>query len=110
MINNYHILKLGGNITMAQNDEKKNNVLLENLAIITTPENVQKYILGTKKDGNPRALYDVIRDYTKPGKKKKKKHKKNKNHDDLTSYSLYVTTKKKGKKKGKKKKNKHWHI
>lgn len=98
---------------MSQSEEKKNNVLLENLAEIATPENVQKYILGTKKDGNPRAVYDIIRDYTKPGKKKKKKHKKNKNHgvDDVTAYSLYVTTKKKGKKKGKKKKkNKHWHI
>ena len=88
-------------------DEKKDNVFLNNLAVITTPENIQKYILGTKKNGYPRAVYDIVKDYTKP-KKHKKKKKKHSNDNDLTSYSLYVTTK--GKKKKKKKKNKHWHI
>ena len=88
-------------------DEKKDNVFLNNLAVITAPENIQKYILGTKKNGCPRAVYDIVKDYTKP-KKHKKKKKKHHDDNDLTSYSLYVTTKKKGKKK--KKKNKHWHI
>ena len=98
---------------MADNKDKDNlkasNVILNNLAILMTPENVQKYILGNKKDGNPRAVYDVIRDYTKP-KKKKKKNKNNKESKNSGSrYDLYVTTKKKKKKK-KNKKNKHWHI
>ena len=98
---------------MADNKDKDNlkasNVILNNLAILMTPENVQKYILGNKKDGNPRAVYDVIRDYTKP-KKKKKKNKNNKESKNSGSrYNLYVTTKKKKKKK-KNKKNKHWHI
>ena len=98
---------------MADNKDKDNlkasSVILNNLAILMTPENVQKYILGNKKDGNPRAVYDVIRDYTKP-KKKKKKNKNNKESKNSGSrYDLYVTTKKKKKKK-KNKKNKHWHI
>ena len=102
---------------MADNKDKDNlkasNVILNNLAILMTPENVQKYILGNKKDGNPRAVYDVIRDYTKPKKKKKKNKNKNKNNKESKNsgsrYDLYVTTKKKKKKK-KNKKNKHWHI
>ena len=101
---------------MADNKDKDNlkasNVILNNLAILMTPENVQKYILGNKKDGNPRAVYDVIRDYTKPKKKKKKnKNKNNKESKNSGSrYDLYVTTKKKKKKNKKNKKNKHWHI
>lgn len=94
---------------MAQNEEKKDNILLNNLAIISTPENIQKYILGTKKNGQARAIYDIVKDYAKPKKKKKKKNKKKHNgsNNDLTSYSLYVTAKKK---KDKKKKKKYWHI
>lgn len=90
--------------------DKKDNVLLNNLAIITSPENIQKYILGTKKNGTPRAVYDIIKDYSQPAKKKgkKKKNKGYKDSGDITGYSLYVTTKKKGKKK--KKKDKYWHI
>lgn len=80
---------------------KKSSVVADNLSVIATPEGFQKYILGTKKNGNPRALYDVVKDYTKPKKKKKKKKKKNPN----SSYDLYLTSKKK-----KKKKKKHWHI
>ncbi len=81
------------------------NVLLNNLAALSNPDNIQKYIFGTKKDGYPRAVYDIVKDYTKPKKKKKKKDK----YGDST-YSLYLMAKgKKGKKK-KKKKNKYWHI
>jgi len=92
---------------MADNEKKTQNPLVENLAVLTTPENIQKYFFGTKKNGAPRAVYDIVRDYTKP-KKKKKKHKKK----DLSpsTYDFYVSAKKR-KKKHKKKKNKNfWHI
>ena len=92
-------------------DEKKTNetanVLKENLTVLMSPDGVQKYILGTKKNGTPRAIYDVVKDYTKPKKKKKDKNKK----DELpASYSFYLGTTKKKKKKKKKKKDEHWHI
>lgn len=89
---------------------KQRNPLVDNLAVITKPENIQKYILGTKKNGQPRAVYDIIKDYTDPKHKKKKKKKK---HDDKpTAYSLYLETKsgKKKKKKHRKKRNKYWHV
>ncbi len=86
--------------------ETTKNTLLENLSVLATPEGIQKYLLGSKKNGEPRAIYDVVRDYTKP-KKKKKKNKKKK--DGASSYKFYVDTKK-SKKDKKKKKNKHWHI
>lgn len=86
--------------------EKGSNVFVENLAVLATPEGMQKYIFGTKKNGAPRAVYDIVRDFTKP--KKKKKHKKNK-HDD--TYSFYINTKKNKKHKKKSKKHdKYWHI
>ena len=87
-------------------DNNTTDIIKENAKTLLPPEGFQKYILGTKKDGNPRAVYDCIRDYTNPKKdKKKKKHKKNKNNPE-TSYAFYVSTKKKKKKK----KDKHWHI
>lgn len=82
--------------------EKKTPVWKDNLKKLAEPENIQKYILGTKKNGNPRALYDVIKDYTVPKKKKKKKKKYN-------PYSAFDVTVSKKKKK-KKKKDKYWHI
>lgn len=86
--------------------KRASSVLLDNLAALSKPENIQKYILGTKSSGYPRALYDIIKDYTKPKKKGEKKG------GGGSSYSLYLMAKgKKGKKKHKKgKKNKHWHI
>lgn len=100
-------------------DEKKTNenstsVFVENMAVLMSPEGVQKYILGSKKNGTPRALYDVVKDYTKPKKKNKKKNKKKGKKDDMnpTAYSFYLNTKK-GKKKNKKKNkksDKYWHI
>lgn len=91
---------------MATNEKDKElNPILNNIAILMTPENVQKYILGNKKNGSPRAVYDVIKDYTKP-KKKKKKNKKKATNNGGSRYDLYVSAKKKKKKK----KNKHWHI
>lgn len=90
-------------------EEKKNSVFAENMAVLATPEGIQKYILGSKKNGQPRAVYDVVKDYTKPKKKKKGKKKGKKDKSGNTSaYSLYVTTKKKKKKH--KKAGKHWHI
>ena len=85
-------------------EEKKSNVFLNNLAELTTPEGIQKYFFGTKKNGTPRAVYDIFKDYIKP-KKKHKKHKNKKNESN--SYAFYLNTKK-GKKK--KKDKKHWHI
>ena len=91
---------------------KGSNVLLENLSVLMTPDGVQKYILGTKKNGSPRAVYDVVKDYTEPKKKKKGKKKgKKKNKVNVpTSYSFYLSTKSSKKKKKDKKKNKYWHI
>lgn len=91
--------------------DNNNNIFVENIMKIMNPEGVQKYILGTKKNGTPRALYDVLKDYSKPKKKKKKKGKKN--NEIPASYSLYLNTtnsKKKKKKKDKKNKDKYWHI
>lgn len=86
-----------------------NNVLLNNLATLSQPDNFQRYILGTKSNGQPRALYDVVKDYTRP--KKKKKHKKG-DDNQLNDFRLLITSggKKHKKKKKKHKKNKHWHI
>lgn len=88
-------------------EEKAKNVFIENLSILAEPENFQKYILGNKKNGQPRALFDVIKEFS-GGKGKKKKHKKGKkNKVPAASIDFYTSYKKK---KGKKKKKKHWHI
>lgn len=81
----------------------ENNQVLTNIQNMMTGENLQKYVLGTKKNGQPRAIYDVLKDImikNNGGKKKGKKHHKH----NGSAYSLYVTTKKKGKGKN------HWHI
>lgn len=86
-------------------EEKKTSKIAENLASMVTADNIQKYVLGTNKNGQPRAIYDVVKDFVKGSKKKKrKKEKKSKGGN---TFDLYLTAKK-GKKK--KKKNKHWHI
>jgi hypothetical protein len=72
--------------------------LLTQENVISTMENVQKYVLGHKKNGDPRAIYDVFRDYVNP---KKAKHNKKKRD----SFSLLLETRKK-----KRKKNKHWKF
>lgn len=92
---------------MADNEIKKNeHPILQNLADLSTPDNIQKYFFGTKKNGDPRAVYDIVKDFTKPKKKKKKKNK----GSPTTTYDFYVSAKK-HKKKHKKKKNKNfWHI
>lgn len=87
-------------------DENKKNMLVENLTVLATPEGMQKYLFGTKNNGQPRAVYDIVKDFTKTGKKKKKKNK-NKNNG---SYSFYIDTKKPKKKKKNKKKVEYWHI
>lgn len=87
-------------------DEK--TTIAENLSVLASPEGFQKYVLGSKKNGTPRAVYDVVKDFVHP--KKKKKHKKDKKGKKLKasgSYNFYVNAKK-GKKK--KKKAKYWHI
>ena len=81
---------------------KNNSVVVEVLATIFNPETLQTYVLGTKKSGKPRAIYDVYRDHTKP-KKKKKQNKADR-------YSLYFGTTKKNKKGKKNKKSKYWQY
>lgn len=67
-----------------------------------TRENIQTFILGYKKNGQPRAVYDIIKDYTAPEKKKKK----DKDRGPSGKFSLYLEGDTGGKKKKKKKKNK----
>jgi len=82
--------------------------VIENLEKLTNPDNFQKYVLGYKKNGQPRAAYDVIKDvYIEPKKKKKKKHDKN---NPYNTYSFYMNAKKKKKKHKKKNKKFSWHI
>jgi hypothetical protein len=81
-------------------EEKKENSLGEKLSELITAENIQKYVLGSTKEGNPRAIYDVGRGFIKP-KKKKKKGKKGK-YSMVDEYAVF-RKKKKGKKKKKNK-------
>lgn len=87
------------------------NVFLSNLAKLSEPENIQRYLFGQKDDGNWRSVHDVVQDYINPKKKKKKKDDYNQYND----FKLFLSTSKKDKKKKKKKKKKHkkndyWHI
>lgn len=88
-------------------DEKKNNIG-EKIAEVVTAENIQRYIMGTKKNGQPRAVYDIVKDFAKPKKKKKKKHKKA--TAPVSTYEVYLANKKAKKKRKKKKAAAHWHI
>lgn len=91
-------------------EEKKPSVFLQNMASLTEPDNFQKYILGYKSSGQPRAIYDVIRDCAGVNKKKKHKKKgKKKGRVPANGVSFYMSVKG-GKKKHKKKGKKHWHI
>lgn len=87
----------------------KTNIFVENLKEISKPDNFQKYILGYRKNGYPRAVYDVVRECTGIKKKKKKKHKKDKK-SSINGINFYTNVKKDKKKKKKKKYKKHWHI
>ena len=98
-------------------EEKSTNVFIENMKVLASPEGMQKYIFGSKKNGTPRAVYDIVKDYTKPSKKKKKKDKKKHKHSSSsgTSFEFYLQNssgkkKKKNKKNKKKKSDKYWHI
>lgn len=86
--------------------ERKKNELVSKLSDVfisaLTSENIQVYLLGTKKSGKPRSVYDIVKENTR------KKKKKNKNSDSV--YSIYRDTKKGKKKKGKRKKTKHWKF
>lgn len=83
------------------------------LGDVVTPKNIQEYILGTKKNGQPRAVYDIVKDFMIDKPKKKKKHKKKKGNgasigvfpDNMSVYNEYRKHKKKGKHK-----KKYWHI
>lgn len=86
--------------------ERKKNELVSKLSDVfisaLTSENIQVYLLGTKKSGKPRSVYDIVKENTR------KKKKKTKNSDSV--YSIYRDTKKGKKKKGKRKKTKHWKF
>lgn len=96
-------------------DSKKDTVTgIETIMNLKTAEILRDYFLGYKKNGKPRAVYDVIKDQLKishgGGKKKGKRAKADK-------FSLYVEpNRKSGKKKKKKNKNKkgkgkkHWEY
>lgn len=92
---------------MANNEHKpeiKEN--LETIINLRTLEIVRDYLLGYKKNGKPRAVYDVVKDRLKPngGKKGYKREKADK-------FSLYIEpSRKKGKKKKAKKKKTHWEY
>lgn len=85
-------------------------ILCDNLAALASPDGIQRYILGTKKNGQPRAVYDVIKDCLEPKKKSKKKDKKKKKNKkkakNKSTYSVYVDSKKSKKAT----KSKYWHI
>ena len=81
------------------------NVFVDNLMVLTSPEGIQKYVMGTKKNGTPRAVYDIVKDVFDIDTKKKKKHKKNAKKRSLSAYDFYISKKKKHKKH-----KKHWHI
>lgn len=73
------------------------NTFMKQIANLITPENLQKYILGSKKNGEARALYDIVRDVSGiKGRKKKRKQ-------NLDYLSVTFGGKKKKKKKKKKK-------
>lgn len=88
------------------------NVFVENMQVLLSPDGMQKYLFGFKKNGTPRAVYDIVSDYTKPKKKKHKKkgNKGKKNKNANTSFEFYLNSKKNKKKSKKHKKNKYWHI
>ena len=85
---------------MADN-EKKAGSGAEIIGALLSQDTLQNYILGHKKNGKPRAIYDIIKDFTvgkKDGKRKKKKADK---------FALYLSPPR-NKKKKKKKKSKYW--
>lgn len=89
-------------------DERKSNkdIIHDSMIELLTLEGLQKYLLGTKKNGDPRAVYDVVKDYRSPKKRKKHKKHKGKHGDSIVNvYAQYGHHKKKHKKKPK-----HWHI
>jgi len=67
-------------------------------------DSFQKYVLGYKKNGMPRAVYDVFKDYQKIKKKKKKKDRSSKDDEYIMYFPSLLNTKKKKKHKKKKKK------
>lgn len=81
-------------ITLEDSTEIKKN-LLDNFSF----ESFQKYILGYKKNGSPRSIYDVIVDFQKSRRKKKKK--KSKDDDCVIYFPTFSKSKKKKKKKKK---------
>jgi hypothetical protein len=80
-------------------DDKK---LIRELCKLVSGTNIQRYMLGTKKNGQPRAVYDIVKDCI--NKKKKKKRKKDRSRSAVDLFISETFKKKKSKKK--KKKNK----
>ena len=89
--------------TMSDNSKQQGlgSKIADIVTSVLTADNVKTYLLGTKKNGKPRAIYDIVKSQTSKKKKKKKKQ------DD--TYSLYLGVKKKKKKKDKNK-GKYWKF
>jgi hypothetical protein len=81
------------------NEEKRK--LLNEICKLITGDNIQRYMFGSKKNGQPRAVYDIVKDCLK--KKGKKKRKKNKSRGAVDLFISESFKKKKGKKKRKNK-------
>ena len=84
--------------TTSIDDTKKNEGIgIGNVTI--TGESLQRYVLGYKRSGQPRAIYDVFKDFMyEPKKKSGKKKKKNKDMSGKDIYRLLNKTRKKSKK------------
>ena len=67
-------------------------IVLNFLKDIFTLDNIQRYILGNNKHGQPRTIYDIAKDFTPlSGNSKKDKNKKNKKKSK--KYKFYFKTK-----------------
>ena len=69
---------------MMENNEKKKEKdwitidpeKVQRIVNALRPENLQRYLLGYKKSGQPRALYDIYKDHALEDNKKSKKRRK----------------------------------
>ena len=79
---------------------EEENELVTVVKKAATLDNFQKYVMGYKKNGQPRAIWDVVKKYGK----KKSKRKKGDEKSTANSFSFYLGSKKK------KGKGKHWKF
>lgn len=89
-----------------------NAPLLEKLMDKDTIVLAQKVFLGTKKNGEPRGVFEVVEKCVPVlrEEKSRKKKKKKGNKSTGNTYSFLLASKSEKKKKKKKKKDKYWKI